>query len=196
MTNLEPNSGTPLKELVVLLNSSGQAIGSADKCSVHTGQTPLHSAFSIFLFNRSGEMLVQQRAWSKKTWPGIWSNACCGHPMPGEGVEAAAHRRLKEELGITGQRLSLALPDFRYRASHLGIVENEICPVFVGHYEGEPSPQDTEVAAIDWIDWQDFVNAAMESPAHSQFAHYSPWSLLEAKELAGSEVLARLLKDL
>ena len=113
-------------EQVVLLSPDGQAIGTADKSTIHTAHTPLHSAFSIFLFNRRGEMLLQQRAWTKQTWPGIWSNACCGHPLPGEAIETAAHRRLNDELGLTEVELKLALPHFRYRAEYRGIVENEI----------------------------------------------------------------------
>ncbi len=195
MLNLDKIPTTPASERVVLLDPKGQAIGSADKYSVHTQDTPLHSAFSIFLFNGAGQMLVQQRAWSKQTWPGIWSNACCGHPMPGETLEAAAQRRLYDELSITEQTLQLALPKFRYRASHLGIVENEICPVFIGYYQGEPTPQPTEVASTDWVNWQDFALAA-QAPARSRFAHFSPWSLLEAKELAASDTLLHLFQEI
>ena len=77
-------------EEVVLLSNEGRAIGRANKAAVHTKNTPLHYAFSIFIFNSRGQMLVQQRAWSKPTWPSIWSNACCGHPLPGEALENAA----------------------------------------------------------------------------------------------------------
>lgn len=183
----------PKVEEVVLLSESGLPIGSAPKSCVHTMDTPLHSAFSIFLFNESGQMLVQQRAWSKKTWPGIWSNACCGHPLPEESHESAAQRRLHDELGIVDVPLQLALPHFRYRASHLGIVENEICPVFIGQYDAKPDLNPDEVAATDWVDWQDFAEAA-EAASTSRFAHFSPWSRLEAKELAASEVLQCLFR--
>lgn len=165
------------REEVVLLDPNGRAIGRADKQRIHTMDTPLHSAFSIFLFNEAGQMLVQQRAWSKKTWPGVWSNACCGHPSPGESVAAAAQRRLGQELGLRGIRLELALPDFRYRAEHRGIVENEICPVFIGLCTTEPTPNPDEVAAVDWIDWEAFSS---NDPA---YADYSPWSKWEAAEL-------------
>lgn len=164
-------------EYVVLLDESGRPIGTAEKARIHTKNTPLHSAFSIFLFNPSGQMLSQQRAWSKQTWPGIWSNACCGHPAPGEALEAAAHRRLVEELGLSDIRLHLALPAFRYRAEHLGVVENEICPVFIGRCMSEPIANPEEVAATDWIDWFAFANG------HPAYAEYSPWSKLEAAQL-------------
>jgi len=131
-------------------------------------------------------MLVQQRAWSKQTWPGVWSNACCGHPAPGEPVAEAAQRRLAEELSLHDIRLKLALPHFRYRAEHLGVVENEICPVFIGLCLTEPTPNNDEVAATDWVDWEAFIR---NDPA---FDAYSPWSKWEAAQLKRSGLVDRL----
>jgi isopentenyl-diphosphate delta-isomerase len=184
---------TPLLEEVVLLSEAGEAIGTARKHAVHTETTPLHSAFSIFLFNREGNMLVQQRACSKQTWPGIWSNACCGHPLPGESLEAAAHRRLRDELGLTELSLTLALPTFRYRAEFHGIVENEICPVLIGLCEQSPTPNPIEVEAVDWVSWHAFSQAAL-APVGSAFEHFSPWSLLEAQQLVKAEAYEALLQ--
>jgi isopentenyl-diphosphate delta-isomerase len=82
-------------EKVILLDASGRSCGTMEKPCVHTKNTPLHSAFSVFLFTDNGLMLTQKRAYSKKTWLGIWSNACCGHPAPGESQIKAAKRRLK-----------------------------------------------------------------------------------------------------
>jgi isopentenyl-diphosphate delta-isomerase len=184
---------TPDTEYVVLLNEAGQPIGTARKDRIHTRHTPLHSAFSIFLFNPAGEMLVQQRAFSKQTWPGIWSNACCGHPLPGETLESAAHRRLLDELGLSAISLRLALPTFRYRAQHQGILENEICPVFVGRCTALPMPNPDEVEAVDWVNWQAFNQSASQA-TDSAFSHFSPWSLLEANELHASGAVDQLLK--
>lgn len=169
-------------EQVVLLDEEGCSIGAMLKSRVHTADTPLHSAFSIFLFDGNGKMLAQQRAHSKKTWPGIWSNACCGHPAPGESHHAAACRRVRQELGIDNIELELALPDFRYRAEFQGIVENEICPVFFGLCHQQPVPNPTEVAAIEWVDWNDFAEAC-NGKSNTRFDSFSPWSLLEGKEL-------------
>ncbi|WP_269525517.1 isopentenyl-diphosphate Delta-isomerase [Coraliomargarita parva] len=178
-----PDTSAPTEiEEVVLLNEAGQAIGSAPKDKIHGRSTPLHSAFSIFLFNLHGEMLIQQRAWTKQTWPGIWSNACCGHPMPGEALEHAAQRRLRQELGLRGISLRLALPDFRYRASYQGIEENEICPVFIGLCSQEPQLNPTEVAALDWINWAEFLSEEAD-PTKLEDSSYSPWSRLEAAAL-------------
>ena len=175
-------------EQVVLLDDEGRSIGTMPKSCVHTANTPLHSAFSIFLFDRNGKMLAQQRAHSKKTWPGIWSNACCGHPAPGESHQTAARRRVRQELGIDNIELELALPDFRYRAEFQGIVENEICPVFIGLCNKQPIPNPTEIAAIDWVNWNDFAEACNRK-TNSRFDLFSPWSLLEGKHLQQQAVI-------
>ena len=169
-------------EHVVLLDLVGNPIGTMDKRSVHTANTPLHSAFSIFLFDGKGNMLSQQRAHSKKTWPGIWSNACCGHPASGESHLDAAHRRLDQELGLTRIELINALPNFRYRAELDGIVENEICPVFIGQCSMEPTPNPKEVAATEWIPWQTFADSC-KGLTQTRFDSFSPWSHLEGQLL-------------
>ena len=183
------SSSTSKLEEVVLLDDKGRAIGRASKADVHTKNTPLHYAFSVFIFNSQSQILVQQRAWSKPTWPGIWSNACCGHPLPGEALEHAAHRRLADELNLSGMELKLALPNFRYQAEYLGVMENEICPVFIGISDALPLPNPDEVASTDWIDWADFVNDP------ESYAEYSPWSKWEAKELHRSGLVTKLLSS-
>lgn len=178
-------------ENVILLNEKGQPIGIMDKRQVHHADTPLHAAFSVFLFNGQREMLCQQRALHKLTWPGVWSNACCGHPAPGEPTLQAAHRRLREELGLTGLNLHLALPDFRYRACFQGIVENEICPVFIGLCDKKPLPNHAEVADTKWIPWEAFASACL-SPAQGAYADFSVWSLMEGRQLLDSESVTAL----
>jgi isopentenyl-diphosphate delta-isomerase len=182
-------------EEVILLDESGNAIGRMDKRAVHHQETPLHAAFSVFLFNRCGEMLCQQRALHKPTWPGVWSNACCGHPAPGESTLAAAQRRLEEELGLRGLALQLALPDFRYRATFQGIVENEICPVFIGMVEATPIPNPREVAALSWVPWAAFSSACLH-PNNTPFEHFSIWSLMEGRQLAENGSVRALLAGL
>lgn len=185
-----PSKDAP--EHVVLLDADGHPTGTQDKATVHTANTPLHSAFSIFLFDGLGHMLAQQRARSKKTWPGIWSNACCGHPAWDETPLDAAFRRLHQELGIQGIELECALPDFRYRAELDGVVENEICPVFIGRYQGDPQPNPVEVDAVEWVDWSDFAASCINKTG-TRFDDYSPWSHLEGKLLMESPQLGDYL---
>lgn len=162
----------PSEERVVLLDDSGCPIGDAGKVEVHTTHTPLHLAFSTYLFNPRGELLLTRRALSKQTWPGVWTNSCCGHPAPGESLEDAARRRIRDELGMTVQSLAPIIPDFRYRAVDAsGIVENEICPVFTAVVDGtDPDPNPDEVMDFEWVPWADVVRAVAATPQV-----YSPW---------------------
>ncbi len=109
--------------LVVLLDEDGRPCGTARKDEVHTRDTPLHLAFSCWVFDREGRTLLTQRSPAKLTWPGIWTNSFCGHPEPGEDPQAAIHRRAWDELGARLAGVRPALPTFRYRAvSASGIV--------------------------------------------------------------------------
>lgn len=175
------------REYVVLVDEDNREIGTAPKSAVHTDSTPLHRAFSIFLFNAQGQLLLQQRATSKKTWPGVWSNSCCGHPGPNEDTQAAAKRRLKEELGLGSVRLWNVLPGYRYRAELHGIVENEICPVFVGFTDEQPAINPEEVEATRWIAWEDF-----QKEVKTTKPPYSPWCVEETALLMKSQEFQEL----
>lgn len=174
------------RDSVVLLDEDAQPIGTADRIAVHTESTPLHLAFSTYLFNRAGEVLLTRRALSKKTWAGVWTNSCCGHPKPGESLEDAARRRIHEELGLTVGELTPLIPNFRYRAVDAsGVVENEVCPVFGAMVDGDdPVPNPAEVAEWAWVPWQDVLTAVTATPQA-----YSPWAVLQVPTVA-----ARLAK--
>jgi isopentenyl-diphosphate delta-isomerase len=163
-------------ELVVLLSSEGAPVGVADKATVHGPATPYHLAFSCYAFDASGRLLVTRRAMTKQTWPGVWSNTCCGHPAPGETLEAAVRRRMWYELRLRPLALTLALPDFSYQASSGGVAEHELCPVFLCRVEAEPVPNPAEVAAYRWQDWPEFL---------ADPAVLSPWARLQAAALDG-----------
>ncbi|MGH3688381.1 MAG: isopentenyl-diphosphate Delta-isomerase, partial [Pseudonocardiaceae bacterium] len=171
---------------VVLLDDRLQSIGQLPKSQVHHATTPLHLAFSCYVFDVAGQLLMTRRATSKRTWPGVWTNTCCGHPLPGEESTQAATRRLREELGLQLTRSAVVLPDFRYRAvAPDGMVENEFCPVLVATAEGTPQPDPTEVLDYHWVPWQDIVTLATKTPWA-----LSPWSALQIPLLAA---LPRLL---
>jgi isopentenyl-diphosphate Delta-isomerase len=168
------------QELVVLLDDEGRAIGSALKSHVHHASTPLHLAFSCYLFDDAGRVLLTRRALHKRTFPGIWTNACCGHPAPGESVIEAVTRRVREELGLEVSDLRCALPDFRYHAvAPDGVAENEVCPVFTGRAVGPVRAAPEEVMDWAWVPWDQLRVAAGFTWA------ISPWAaeqvpLLEA----------------
>lgn len=145
-----------MSELVVLLDEEGRAIGTTDKRTVHDAETPLHLAFSCHVFDGAGSVLVTRRALDKATFPGVWTNSCCGHPGPGESMTDAVHRRVRDELGIELAGLTLLLPRFRYRAEMDGVVENEMCPVFVATTADAVRPDPAEVADAQWEPWSDF----------------------------------------
>jgi isopentenyl-diphosphate Delta-isomerase len=158
-------------ELVILLDEDGTEIGTADKATVHTTDTPLHLAFSCHIFNGEGQVLITRRALSKKTWPGVWTNSACGHPGPGESMEDAIRRRAQHELGLELRDITPALPDFRYRAVDAsGVVENEICPVFVAIATGDPSPLGEEVCEWQWV-----APDALRGSVHNTPFAFSPW---------------------
>ena len=168
---------------VVLLDDAGRPIGRADRLTVHTDATPLHLAFSTYIFNARGEVLLTRRALAKKTWPGVWTNSCCGHPKPGEALEDAARRRIREELGLNVGPLTPLLPDFRYRATDAsGIVENEVCPVYAAFVtDDEPTPDPGEVAEFTWVPWEALTGAVTATPQV-----YSPWSALQVPLIAAA----------
>ena len=149
-------------ELVVLLSPDGEAIGTAPKATVHHAETPLHLAFSAYLFNDRGELLVTQRALDKATFPAVWTNSVCGHPAPGERLPDAVRRRAADELGLLVRDLRLVLPRFTYRAELGGVVEWEMCPVLAGHIDGAPDPDPAEVAATEWVSWTDFAGEVLD----------------------------------
>ena len=144
-------------ESVVLLDHDGVASGSADKTTVHHGDTPLHLAFSCYIFDADRRLLLTQRALSKLTFPGLWTNSVCGHPLPGESIDGAVVRRAADELGITLTAPRLIMPSFQYRAEMNGVVENEMCPVLMAVVDADDAftPDPSEVEATRWLPWQE-----------------------------------------
>ncbi len=153
---------------VILVNEQDEVTGSMEKMEAHE-KALLHRAFSIFLFNKNGQMLLQKRAATKYHSPSLWTNACCSHPAPGETTEQAALRRLKEELGITAQ-LTKAF-HFTYKAAFdNGLTEHEFDHVFIGEYDGELFLNEEEVSEVDYKPM-----AVIKDEIQHQSALYTEW---------------------
>jgi farnesyl-diphosphate farnesyltransferase len=137
-------------EQVVLVNERDQTIGFEEKIAAHLSGA-LHRAFSVFIFNASGQLLLQRRTSTKYHSKGLWSNTCCGHPRPGETIEQASRRRLTEEMGFNATLIPLF--GFVYRCElEDGLIEHEYDHVLVGYFDGAPNPNCTEVVECKSID--------------------------------------------
>ncbi len=153
---------------VILVDERDEPVGTMEKMEVHQ-KALLHRAFSVFVFNNKGEVLLHKRALKKYHSSGLWTNACCSHPQPGEETLVAAENRLKEEMGIS-IRLNKIF-DFTYKvAFENGLTEYEFDHVFVGRYEGEIFPNEDEVS--------DYCYKSIDEIKHSLQTHpqkYTEW---------------------
>lgn len=153
---------------VILVDENDKILGSLEKMEVHQ-KGILHRAFSVFIFNSAGDMLLQQRAREKYHSGELWTNACCSHPIPGEEVEDAASRRLQEELGFSTHLEKIF--DFRYRAEfENGLTENEFDHVLVGNYDGTVNYNPDEVMNIRHMSLDRIADDLKLNPAH-----YTAW---------------------
>ena len=170
-------------EEVVLLDEAGRAIGTAPKATTHHAETPLHLAFSCYVFDTDGRLLLTRRALDKPTFPGVWTNSVCGHPAPGESLVSAVTRRAAQELGLVLDDVRLALPAFRYSATMpSGVRENELCPVFTAVTTSTPDPDPTEVADLEWVAWPEFRDGVLAGERE-----VSVWCAAQVADLAAHE---------
>ena len=176
-------------EVVVLVDEGNNVLGTALKSTVHTATTPLHRGFSLFLFDRTGRLLLQQRSHAKKTWPLVWSNSICGHPALGESNVDAAKRRLAYELRMSATHIEEVAP-YRYSFVRDGVMENEICPILVGRTLDQPNPNGEEVESTRWIRWQDFLQEIEARPGF-----YSEWCVEESRILESTPGFHQLLAN-
>jgi isopentenyl-diphosphate delta-isomerase len=138
-----------MNDKVILVDTNDQPLGEMNKLEVHQ-KGLLHRAFSIFIFNDKGELLLQRRSAEKYHSANLWTNTCCSHPMPEESTLAAARRRLKEEMGIEAELEGKF--DFIYHANlDNGLIEHEFDHVYTGKYTGEPSLNKTEASGHRWV---------------------------------------------
>ena len=161
--------GCPVTDLLMLVDENDNSVGYEEKEACHLLPAKLHRAFSVFIFNSSGKMLIHRRSSLKKTWPGFWTNACCSHPRKGESIEEATVRRLIEELGF--QAPLTYLFTFRYAADYdAKYGESEIDHVFLGFYDGKITPNPDEIEDWKLLD-PEILKAEVESSPES----YTPW---------------------
>lgn len=156
---------------VVLVNDRDEAIGTMEKMEAHR-LGKLHRAFSVFLFDRDGRVLLQRRALGKYHSPGLWSNACCSHPRPGEDILSAAHRRLKEELGIACELHERFAFTYHARLGN-GLREHEFDHVLFGSFIGIVSPAPDEVAGTRWL-----TQEALDAEIATSPEIFTPWLLI------------------
>ena len=157
-------------EEIILVDENDNPIGFETKLKAHENGGKLHRAFSIFVFDAAGRMLLQRRAEKKYHFGGLWTNACCGHPRKGERLEDAARVRLQQEFGFdTGVE---EIFDFLYRTSDAksGLTEYEFDHVFCGEFNGEPRPNPDEIDAWKWVDLAELLVDLKNNPHQ-----YTPW---------------------
>lgn len=174
------------EELIILVDVTGTQIGEAPKLASHHADTPLHLAFSCYVFNDNGEFLVTQRAHVKKVWPGVWSNSVCGHPTPREDMIDAIKRRLDYELGMTAKDFQVLVPGYTYKTPPFnGIIEHEYCPIYIARAISEPVPNPVEVEAYKWMTWGAYVEAAEADMADV----YSWWCKDQLQVIKGHSLI-------
>jgi isopentenyl-diphosphate Delta-isomerase len=164
-----PGGSGVTPDTLICVDEGDNETGFEEKERCHLRPTRLHRAFSVFIFNSRGEILIHRRSALKKTWPGFWTNACCSHPRKGESLEAAVPRRLKEELGI--ETPVTRLFSFQYKADYdVEYGENEIDHVFAGYYDGPVFPDPDEIDEWGFIGTEEL---SQEVEAHP--LSYTPW---------------------
>ena len=151
-----------MQEHVVLVDRTGREIGTQEKMQAHR-EGKLHKAFSIFVFNAMGELLLQRRARTKYHSGGLWTNTCCSHPRLGESYHLAAKRRLNEEMGFNCELTELFTFIYHTQLDN-SLFEHELDCVFVGHYHGQPTPDPSEVDDWKWMNVNALKQDIQENP--------------------------------
>jgi isopentenyl-diphosphate delta-isomerase len=167
-------------EQLILVNSDDSEAGFLDKGQCHDGDGILHRAFSLFIFNGRGELLLQQRASGKRLWPLYWANSCCSHPRKGESMPEATQRRLADELGIQARLEFVYKFSYQARFGDKGS-EKELCSVFLGRSDDPVRPNPTEIAAIRHVPASVLAKELQTSPQA-----FTPWLRMEWEQLGTS----------
>lgn len=160
-------------EKLILVDENDNIVGYENKDICHNGEGILHRAFSIFIFNKKNELLLQQRHDDKRLWGAFWSNTCCSHPRKGETYAQATVRRLEEELGLQAKMQYLFRFQYQAKFEDKGS-ENELCSVYVGRSGQVPKVNETEIMAWKYISIPDLNRELMLNPNQ-----YTPWFKME-----------------
>ena len=163
-----------MPEYVVLVDEQDKKIGVEEKIAAHK-KGLLHRAFSIFIFNSRGQMLIQKRAAGKYHSAGLWSNTCCSHPRPDEPLEQAVQRRLQEEMGFTCPVKEVFSFVYKIKFDDCDLFEHELDHVLIGIFDGQPEPDPDEASDFKWVDLNELEKDVQEYP--EQYAHWFKLSL-------------------
>ena len=160
-------------EPLILVDSDDNVLGHMPKAEAHLGEGVLHRAFSIFLFNSEGHVLMQQRAPGKQLWGGFWSNSCCSHPRRGETVDEAAVRRLREEVDVDAPLTWLYKFEYHAQFGDVG-AEHELCSVYIAHSDAPVSVNPNEVSDCAFM-----APETLDAELKNNPDQYTPWLKLE-----------------
>lgn len=176
-------------EQLILVDENDSETGFLSKAQCHDGAGQLHRAFSVFLFNDAGELLIQRRSSLKRLWPGYWSNTCCSHPRKGESMPIATRRRLYDELHIESDLEFVYKFAYQAEFGEAGS-ENELCHVYLGKVKSEVVPNEHEIDAIRYLDGKSLLQEFDSKPQD-----FTPWFKMEWLALVDEhhETLSRYL---
>jgi isopentenyl-diphosphate delta-isomerase len=160
-------------ELLILVDSEDQPIGELDKAACHNDEGKLHRAFSLFVLNSKGQILLQKRAKNKRLWGGYWSNSCCSHPRAGESIADAVLRRSEQELGLAVDAKFVYKFEYSAKFGEAGS-ERELCSVYVAQTSDEPVFNTEEISACRWVSPAKLAKALVDNAGH-----YTPWLKME-----------------
>jgi isopentenyl-diphosphate delta-isomerase len=176
---LDHNIVSSESEELILVDERDNEIGYLSKQQCHDGDGILHRAFSLFVFNAMGELLLQKRSADKRLWPLFWSNSCCSHPRKGESMEVATRRRLQEELDIHAELEFVYKFSYRAQFGEQG-AENELCSVFLGRTDQTYSANANEIAEARFVSIDALSNELQTNPEE-----FTPWFKMEWERLSG-----------
>jgi isopentenyl-diphosphate delta-isomerase len=164
-------------ELLILVDTDDREIGNLSKAECHDGDGILHRAFSLFLFDDQGLLLLQKRSAGKRLWPKYWSNTCCSHPRQGESMDLATARRLQQELNTSAELEFIYKFAYQAQFADQGS-ENELCWVYLGRLSEEASANETEIADLRFVSANDLHGEIDAVPER-----FTPWFRMEWQRL-------------